>query len=184
MNETRRMNMCRRSDEAALTLKQLLLFTDFSASMQLRAAKTVNCSEDNMAPLKDKPGVGGKMEVKIWTDNCAGQYKCRQNFFSTAQIPTDFEYVESVSHSYGQKGQFKGVWDAAGKVVKGKIRALELDGVRFQDAITCYRKLPEHLSDENLEPWEKYLQENDPKILNKTPYKVTSRLFGYRNTTC
>jgi hypothetical protein len=56
----------------------------------------------------------------IWTDNCGGQYKCNQNVFKVA-TSSERTGVE-LDHRFAQKYGFKGVWDAAGKVIKQMMR--------------------------------------------------------------
>jgi hypothetical protein len=75
--------------------------------------------------------------VVIWTDNCVGQYKCRQNFLKIATFSQRVNHVR-VSHRYAQKYDFKGVWDAAGKVIKQYMRKLELTReCRIADSFDC-----------------------------------------------
>jgi hypothetical protein len=52
----------------------------------------------------------------------------------------------AVTHRFAQKYHFKGVWDAAGKVVKAYMRKVELSsrqgkGTRFPNAWACFEKL-------------------------------------------
>jgi hypothetical protein len=61
--------------------------------------------------------------IRIWTDNCAGQYKRRYNFLKVATFPERIEGV-IVSHRFAQKHDFKGAWDAAGKIFKQLMRQL------------------------------------------------------------
>lgn len=119
------------------------------------------------------------MVVKMWTDNCPSQYRCQQNFWGSAKIPYDFEHIETYSHSFAQTGQFKGVWDAAGKVVKTTIRNKEKESVRFPDAMTCYKNLPEHLKDDNISRWKIWKDSGDKNVLTKTTFTVTGRFIGY-----
>jgi hypothetical protein len=65
--------------------------------------------------------------IKCWTDNCAGQCKCRQNFLKVAMMPKDHPGIETERHSFAQKNQFKGAWDAAGKVVKSGFKRRKLE---------------------------------------------------------
>jgi len=65
------------------------------------------------------------VRILVWSDNCASQYKCNQNFL---KIATLFErHGVHIDHRFAQKFQFKGVWDSAGKVVKQHIGKLELE---------------------------------------------------------
>jgi hypothetical protein len=70
---------------------------------------------------------GGRVlkQAKVWTDNCTGQYKCNQFFLQIATFPENVSGV-LILHQFAQKYNFKGVWDAAGKVVKNYMRNSEL----------------------------------------------------------
>jgi hypothetical protein len=57
----------------------------------------------------------------VWTDNCSAQYKCNQNFIKVTRFASTIDGVTEVHH-FAQKYHFKGVWDAAGKVVKKEIQ--------------------------------------------------------------
>eukprot|EP00957_Ditylum_brightwellii_P115264 8789656-Ditylum_brightwellii.AAC.1 len=50
----------------------------------------------------------------IWTDRCAGQYKCRQNFLQVALSCNTRDTM--LLHKFVQKYGFKGSWDATGKL--------------------------------------------------------------------
>lgn len=116
----------------------------------------------------------------LWTDNCSGQYKCRQGFYKIATCGDRHEGVR-ISHRFAQKYCFKGVWDGAGKVVKAYIRNLE-DSLqqRFPDALTCFLKCREPLAlPKNRKPWEEWEAKLDPRILDKSEFTVSRRYFGY-----
>jgi hypothetical protein len=185
----------RRIDTKTLPSNEILVFTDFSASPDLRAKMTNNCSADAHAVLDifvilhsrrklsvEKEGamvstlvyncdvwyffgstlskgkknnhvfhnscldhivhhynrkIPNLSRVGVWTDNCAGQYKCRQNFFKAVLFPARVAGI-SVTHKFSQKYHFKGVWDAAGKVIKAQMRKLELQDVRLPTALECF----------------------------------------------
>jgi hypothetical protein len=90
-----------------------------------------------------------------------------------------------IDHRFAQRYHFKGVWDAAGKVVKEFIRNNELNRQqgregRFATALDCYLKLRNELAMiKSLKPWEKWEAAADPRILDKTPFKVSKRIFGF-----
>ena len=84
-----------------------------------------------------------------------------------------------VNHSFAQKNNFKGPWDAAGKVVKSALRQDELTGKRAPTAYACFTNSMEKFPDSKLEHWEQWKRDKDPKLLDKTPWKVTKRYFGY-----
>eukprot|EP00957_Ditylum_brightwellii_P065813 4992098-Ditylum_brightwellii.AAC.1 len=68
----------------------------------------------------------------VWSDNCSGQYKCRQNFLQ-ATMSCDTRGTTLIC-KFAQKYSFKGNWDATGKLVKQAIRRLELSNIRIANA--------------------------------------------------
>ena len=77
--------------------------------------------------------------IRLWTDNCTGQYKCRQNFYRLSKIPLGENSIKIAEHCFAQVYSFKGPWDAAGKVIKWFIRRLErMEKSRVEDAFQCY----------------------------------------------
>jgi hypothetical protein len=95
------------------------------------------------------PRDGGSVlnKAKVWTDNCAGQCKCNQNFLQIATFP-DKVSGAFILHRFAQKCNFKGAWDAAGKVVKNHMRNSELakgSDNRFANALDCSTKLRHRL---------------------------------------
>lgn len=117
-------------------------------------------------------------DVKVWTDNCAAQYKCRQNFVQVAMVPNNHEHIKTFSHSFAQKYQFKGPWDAAGKVVKAQLRKLELQDRRAANAYQCFLNSEETLPNSKLPDWDGWKEAKDEKVLKKTPWKVTKRFLA------
>jgi hypothetical protein len=226
-----------------LSRNELLIFTDFSATCDLHAAKLDNCSQDahavlaifvvchsprfvtvkqeeedvrhrlndcdvwyffgdtiskgkkndhifHNACLKDiiqtykrqfqHDGARILNQAKVWTDNCAGQYKCNQNFVKIATFPENVSGV-LILHRFAQKYNFKGVWDAAGKVVKNYMRNSELTegrDNRFATALDCSLKLRRRLRLKT-PPWRELERNLDVRILQKTFFTVTGRKFGY-----
>ena len=69
---------------------------------------------------QDKFAKEGKPAIKHvigWSDNCPPQYKCSANFGKIASFSDRHPGVH-FSHRFAEKYQFKGVWDAVGKVRK------------------------------------------------------------------
>jgi hypothetical protein len=238
------LRIARKADIGTFGPSELLIFTDFSATMDLRASQTDNSSVDSHAALGiyvvlHSPRVvtvidndlvahekrvhecdvwyffGSTMSkgkkndhvfhnacledivnhyqrkrsraketpitrVRIWTDNCAGQYKCRQNFWKIASFPSHVAGVE-VWHRFAQKYDFKGVWDAAGKVVKKMIRDKELAlKIRFPNAWICFLRVPLAMGKiVRKTDWETLEREKDPKLLQKGIFVTSDRLFGF-----
>jgi hypothetical protein len=213
----------------------LLIFTDFSASMVLRAKAALNSSVDGHAVLAifvvcygsrkvttpagektvndcdvwyffgDTKSKGKKNDhvfhnaclkhivehyqskrapddpitsVKLWTDNCACQYKCRQNFIKVATFSDSIAGCR-LMHRFAVKYAFKGVWDAGGKVVKQMVRNLELKGIRFPHAWALFSKLRLLLNGKvsNVD-WEALERACDDKIHDKGPFVVNERFVG------
>jgi hypothetical protein len=247
-NERQWLALMQKIDIRTFVESELLIFTDFSTTCNLRAAMADNCSQNAHAVLcifvvlhsprdvtviKDEREVtvrinecdvwhffgdtiskGKKNDhvfhnacledivkhyksklkkekninlnhVKLWTDNCGPQYKCWQNFCKIASFSERLTGV-AVTHRYVQKYHFKGVWDAAGKVVKWYMQKLELStrkgkATRFPNAWACFKKLRHDLGKLFVTrlPWDDLERSNDPKILEKSTFTVTKRFFGY-----
>jgi hypothetical protein len=62
--------------------------------------------------------------IKIWTDNCPNQYKCRHNFGYLATMEKRHERLD-ILHWFTIKDNFKGIWDGTRKVVKYQLKMLE-----------------------------------------------------------
>jgi hypothetical protein len=125
---------------------------------------------------------GGRVlnQAKIWTDNCAGQYKCNNKFLQITTFPESVSGV-LVLHRFAQKYNFKGVWDTAGKVVKNYMRNSELtegSNNRFATALDCSLKLRRRLR-LNTPTWREFENNLDAQILQKTFFTVMARKFGY-----
>jgi phage tail protein X len=242
-NESRWLSLAKLINTRTLQMLRLLIFTDFSASMDLRAGETDNSSVDRHAVLAiyivlhskrvvtvEKDGKlvkhtlydcdvwhffaesmskGKKNDhithnacldrivsfyqekfitdkkaaltgVGVWTDNCAGQYKCKQNFYKIATFEDRHDGV-TLEHSFAQKFCFKGPWDGAGKVVKKFIKKQE-DALkeRFPDGLTCFLRCKDELKiPKNQNDWAKYEAELDPKILDKSTFTTSQRYFGF-----
>lgn len=123
---------------------------------------------------------GGLKTVKIWTDNCGGHYKNRFNFWKIATAARVLGVL--VSHGFAQKYGFKGIWDAAGKVVKDYIRKLEVTQKwRFPNALECFIALRHGMgpSVKKPTPYNEYEKNGDPRILDKGHFVTTRRFFGF-----
>ena len=91
----------------------------------------------------DENGEYGDFVYYIVTDNCAGQYKCRQNLYFVASVCAKEFAGRNVrlEHVFAQKYRFKGNWDAEGKVAKATLKNLELRGIRSPDALSAVQNL-------------------------------------------
>ena len=70
-----------------------------------------------------------KIEIKIvknivHTGNCAGQYKCRKNFWKVANSTHTRSSI--IVHKFAEMYYFKGNWDATGKLIKAAIMKNEM----------------------------------------------------------
>jgi hypothetical protein len=120
--------------------------------------------------------------VRVWTDNCPTQYRCRQNFFALSKIPNDFELIELAEHCFAQVSSFKGPWDAAGKVVKYYIRKLEAEEKeRVEDAFHCYLHADTYFKNNLPDGIDWIARENAgcKTLLDKTPYNAVRRMAVY-----
>jgi hypothetical protein len=143
------------------------------------------CLEHIAKHYRDEYEQAGKPPInliRVWTDNCAGQYKCRHNFWRIATFPSRVAGIRIV-HRFAQKYQFKGVWDAAGKVIKELIRQLELENKRLPSAWKCVEQLTGELekpkSKNAKKDWKGLEEKHDAKILEKSPFMVSNRFIGY-----
>ena len=94
-----------------------------------------------------------------------------------------------LDHRFAQKYGFKGVWHAAGKVIKQMMRAEELvtrNGKmhQFANAWDCFfwfRPILKILTStlQKKLPWDDWELEKNPKLLDKTAFKLTKRYVGY-----
>ena len=117
----------------------------------------------------------------LHTDNCAGQYKCRQNFLKLTTF-TDRHPGTYAQHKFAQKFKFKGPWDATGKIVKEAIKNCELQFKRCATAMDCYENITERLakdgSGKEQRKWETWETEKDKQILTKTIFKTNRTFIG------
>ena len=117
----------------------------------------------------------------VHTDNCAPQYKCRQNFF---QIATSCVQPRgtTVIHKFAQKYRFKGSWDAAGKLVKQAINRLEMRGDHCANAHNCYINLTKELTRDGNEAKTRKLLEyeetNDKRVLENKMLRTKFTFVG------
>jgi hypothetical protein len=119
----------------------------------------------------------------FWTDNCGPQYKCKYNMVHIAKQSTKLDSKHSVQHNYAQIYQFKGVWDAAGKVVKDRIKEMEMkrgdgEATRIATAYDCYAKLKEPLKHFKND-WSQLEQERSGKLIFKGNFGIDKRIVGF-----
>ena len=117
----------------------------------------------------------------LHTDNCAGQYKCRQNLLKLTTF-TDRRPGTYAQHRFAQKFKFKGPWDATGKIVKEAIKNCELQFKRCATAMDCYENMTERLANDGngkeQRKWETWETEKDKQILTKTIFKTNRTFIG------
>ena len=54
----------------------------------------------------------------VWTKNCPGQYRCRQNVLNVAKAAENHGNKTIIVHKLAEKYRFKGCWDATDKLAK------------------------------------------------------------------
>mmetsp|Transcript_53785 Transcript_53785/g.62870 ORF Transcript_53785/g.62870 Transcript_53785/m.62870 type:complete len:289 (-) Transcript_53785:197-1063(-) len=134
--------------------KHRVLCTDFGATLDLIGAEKSNLSVNNHAivdiffvlikhydaiqAVKGKPPIPINI---VWTENCPGQYRCRQIFLNVDIAGGNHGNKTIVVHKLAEKYRFKGNWDATEKLVKERIMNNELKYDRCSNAIDCYLKL-------------------------------------------
>ena len=120
--------------------------------------------------------------VRVWSDNCPTQYKCRQNFFQMAKIPTEIEGIECIEHCFARVHGFKGPWDACGKVIKDLIRRFEADNQTFaRTGFECYVIVRDHFAKRlpNNIDWEKRVADGHESLEKKSVWQATKRIAAF-----
>jgi hypothetical protein len=163
------LQIARKTDIWTFGPDEMVILTDFSATMDFRASQTANSSVDSHRALQIFVVLHSPRVVKLirmeWCrviNECTNVMcgtslvqRCRKGrkttTFSTMRVlrrlliatsPSRVAGVE-VWHRFAQKYDFKGAWDAAGKVVKQKIRTCEIERKkRFPTAWSCFVDLP------------------------------------------
>ena len=144
-----------------------------------------NCVLTYIINFYDKERIeSGKIKIAtniVHTDNCAPQYKCRQNFIQTAKS-CGTPRGATIIHKFAQKYRFKGSWDAAGKLVKQAIYRLEMRGDRCANANDCYQRLTKELTRDGNEKKTKklleYEENNDKRVLENTTLRTKRTFVG------
>ena len=91
--------------------------------------------EINRLKMEGEPEI---TEILDQSDCCAGQYKCRQNFFQIAQLPSKYSRLEKAQHSFSAPYNGKGPWDNEGGVLKHFIRHREETQThRYSTVLDC-----------------------------------------------
>ena len=137
---------------------------------------------------KDYAGNSQYDVMTIWTDNCGGQYKCRQTFLNELCLHLERQELQNHSiyqgnlcgvHKFAQVYRFKGNHDAEGKVVKHFIR----DDIRMgnvpDNVFEIFIRLHSEKRIEKNILWDLYASTRNEKIQNKLPHGIDTRLFKY-----
>lgn len=117
--------------------------------------------------------------VRIYTDNCGGQYKCRQNFNNLSMIPVNYEFIVYAEHLFAPVHGFKGPWDAAGKVAKYLAKRLEREGIRVKNAFDHFLAMAAYLLQVDIIDWELLEHLGAEFLLSLTPFTATKRHAVY-----
>lgn len=116
---------------------------------------------------KRKPNDDGVFDEFVYyvvSDNCAAQYKCRQNFFFVASVCAREFAARNVrlEHVFATKYRFKGNWDGEGKVLKAMLKYLEKRNIRSPDALSAVINLKKAIERKmSLEELETMIQSGD-----------------------
>lgn len=120
----------------------------------------------------------------LWTDNCPGQYRCRQFFLNVATKAKHHDNKTIVVHKLAMKYRFKGSWDATGKLAKERTMNNELKLDCCFNAMVCYLKLTRDLaqdgSQSKMQKLVKYEEDGDARVLKNTPFTATQTHIGFR----
>eukprot|EP00557_Chaetoceros_sp_GSL56_P006393 CAMPEP_0176503534 /NCGR_PEP_ID=MMETSP0200_2-20121128/15416_1 /TAXON_ID=947934 /ORGANISM="Chaetoceros sp., Strain GSL56" /LENGTH=404 /DNA_ID=CAMNT_0017902835 /DNA_START=510 /DNA_END=1721 /DNA_ORIENTATION=- len=117
--------------------------------------------------------------IILWSDNCPGQYKCRQNFFQIAQITNKHPHINSFTHNFAKQFGFKSKNDTIGHWIKSKIRQQERDMDCFApSALACFDLVRNYLN-KNPSHFENMIMNKDPRVRLKSPHAATKRFIVY-----
>lgn len=131
-------------------------------------------------------------EVIIWTDNCAGQYKCKYNFWKLATFHE--RHGVNIRHRFAQKYGCKGPWDAAGKALKGKLYVMEVAAatgggttkkknkrrnkhLRCPSGWALCNNMPEQMKLKT--DWKRFEEEGNEHLSKKGKFGVDNRFYGF-----
>jgi len=114
--------------------------------------------------------------VRIYTDNCGSQYKCRQNFFNLSKLPSLNENLVIAEHLYAPVYGFKGPWDTAGKVAKFLAKRLEKEeSGRIRNAFAHFEAMKHYLDSTDKVDWAHLESTADKVLLGATAFTATKR---------
>ena len=117
--------------------------------------------------------------VILWTDNCGGQYKCRQSILNMLKHAILYPNTFAM-HLFASLYSFKGPWDSAGKLAKETVMKMELRGTRCPTAKEAYLTCLDRISSEfKISKWHKMEQEEASELWKKRPYSTDRRFFGF-----
>ena len=120
-----------------------------------------------------KEKIPGLNLVIVHTDNCPGQYRCRQNFLKIASVQERHPGIV-IKHELAVVDNFKGKHDTVGGHVINRIRREELMGNRTPTAV--YAAVNSILWVENEDfGWKSLEEARNPKILKKETGSMDSR---------
>ena len=120
--------------------------------------------------------------VRIWTDNCPTQYRCRQTQYATSKLPNEFENLEEIEHCFAQLYSFKGPWDTAGRIIKYYFSRMDKsEAMRFATALACFigaalyflKQSPSGID------WSREEEKGSMRLLEKTVFTTTKRISCY-----
>ncbi len=124
--------------------------------------------------------------IRVWTDNCPTQYKCRQNFLHLALLMKKYK-IKYGEHCFAAIYGFKGIWDGLGKIIKRilerwcKARDFHVFSAYMAHIVTrnhFAQNLPNNID------WEKEVEKKSIKLKEKTPWQCVNRFSVYVTDDC
>ena len=136
-------------------------------------------NEINRLKMEEQPQI-----TEIWdqSDCCAGQYRCRQNFFEIAQLPSKYPHLEKVHHSFSAPYNGKGPWDNEGGVIKLFIKAREREqSHRYSTVLDCCLGVKDYikLKEKEDKVWKELEESRSPLLARKKHFSVNKRHVYY-----
>mmetsp|Transcript_12327 Transcript_12327/g.23097 ORF Transcript_12327/g.23097 Transcript_12327/m.23097 type:complete len:567 (-) Transcript_12327:550-2250(-) len=119
----------------------------------------------------------------MWTDNCPGQYKCRQNFFQCAKKTVRHNHLEQYNHNFAKQHGFKNNSDTISRWMKDGVKRKETEFDIFASDPFKYFSLAKNYIKSNPAKYETLINNKGPDIkkslISKSPYEATKRFVAF-----
>jgi hypothetical protein len=99
-------------------------------------------------------------------------------FLVSCNVEHEASWNQKCCHSFAQKHQFRGPWDAAWKVVKSAFRKWELEDMRAAISCDCHTSHCGLYQPQAVVLGQGWKSDKYPDLVKNTPWKVTKRYFG------